>query len=346
MISPFRLEDVKNFTRRWQVTLEQINRMLGTIAGIAWNQVSKSGSQLTDIETRPHSMLQAIEGTGTRHITSGENSEITAIDGLSAGMVAKTEDATYSARTITAPAAGITVTNGDGTSGNPTLTLANDLAAVEGLSSTGLAARTATDTWAVRTITGTDGAITVTNGNGVSENPVIDLQEVYNDLNMPVTSLAPGATAPGNFTIPGTGLVIKSFTGTAAAQSAHGTLEILHDYKEGSDIIPHIHWCPTTTGAGDVKWQLEYSWANGGGTITTSTTISATATVSGTVANEQRLNFPTITGTGKTIGSRFVYRLFRDPADGADTYAADAGAFDFGIHYLMDTVGSRQVTTK
>lgn len=78
-------------------------------------------------------------------------------------------------RTITGPAAGITVTNGDGVSGNPTLALANDLAALEGLSSTGMIARTATDTATTRTITGTANEITVTNGNGVSGNPTLSL---------------------------------------------------------------------------------------------------------------------------------------------------------------------------
>ena len=168
----------------------------------------------------------------------------------------------------------------------------------------------------------------------------------WNDINLSINSLAPGATAPGNFSIPGTSLQIKAFTGTGVTQSAHGSLEILHDYKEGTDIVPHIHWCPTTTGLGDVKWQLEYSWLNGGSTVTTSTTITVTVAASGTVAHEQRTNFPAISGTGKLIGSRFVFRVFRDAADGADTYAADAGAFDFGVHYERDTIGSRQITTK
>jgi hypothetical protein len=71
--------------------------------------------------------------------------------------------------TITQPAAGVTVTNGTGTI---TLALANDLAAVEGLSGTGLATRTATDTWTTRTLTAGSG-VTISNGDGVSGNPVI-----------------------------------------------------------------------------------------------------------------------------------------------------------------------------
>lgn len=68
------------------------------------------------------------------------------------GLVARTGSGTTAARTITGPAAGISVTNGDGVSGNPTLALANDLAAIEGLSGTGIARRTGTDTWTVGTI--------------------------------------------------------------------------------------------------------------------------------------------------------------------------------------------------
>lgn len=91
------------------------------------------------------------------------------------GILVQTATDTFAGRTLTGPAAGITVTNGNGVSGNPTLALANDLSALEGLASTGIAVRTATDTWAQRTITGTAGQITVTNGNGVSGNPTLSL---------------------------------------------------------------------------------------------------------------------------------------------------------------------------
>lgn len=105
------------------------------------------------------------------------DSDLTALAALAAtaGLLARTGAGAFSVRTLTAPAAGITVSNGDGASGNPTLALANDLSALEALGSTGLAARTAADTWAQRTITGTANHISVTNGNGVSGNPTLDV---------------------------------------------------------------------------------------------------------------------------------------------------------------------------
>lgn len=54
-----------------------------------------------------------------------------------------------------------------------------DLTALAALSGTGLAARTAADTWAQRSIVGTSNRITLTDGNGVSGNPTIDIASTY-----------------------------------------------------------------------------------------------------------------------------------------------------------------------
>lgn len=125
-------------------------------------------------------------GTATQALAIGGpgafqavDADLTAIAALSTtGLAVRTAANTWALRSITAPAAGITITNGDGVSGNPTLALANDLAALEGLSTTGLIARTADGAATTRTITGTVGIVTVSNGNGVSGNPTIDLETV------------------------------------------------------------------------------------------------------------------------------------------------------------------------
>lgn len=96
--------------------------------------------------------------------------------GMSAnGIYARVSASTAAPRAIMPPASGITVTNGDGVAGNPTIGLANDLAAVEGLGCTGGTYRTATDSWTCRTIGGTANEITIANGDGVSGPPVASL---------------------------------------------------------------------------------------------------------------------------------------------------------------------------
>lgn len=57
--------------------------------------------------------------------------------------------------------------------------LDSDLTAIAALSSTGLAARTASNTWAQRTISGTANRLSVTNGDGVSGNPTLNIDTAY-----------------------------------------------------------------------------------------------------------------------------------------------------------------------
>jgi hypothetical protein len=68
----------------------------------------------------------------------------------SIGFAVRTASDTWAQRSFSAPAAGLTITNPAGIAGNPMFALANDLAALEGLSGYGIAERTGTDAWAQR----------------------------------------------------------------------------------------------------------------------------------------------------------------------------------------------------
>lgn len=147
--------------------------------------------------------------------------DLAAYEGLSTnGLVARTGDGIATTRTLTAPAAGITVTNGGGVAGNPTLVLANDLAALEGLGSTGFAARTTTDTWAQRALTAPAAGFTITNPAGVAGNPTFVLANdlaAYEGLsaNGLVARTGDGTASARTLTAPAAGITVSNGDGVA-----------------------------------------------------------------------------------------------------------------------------------
>ncbi len=106
--------------------------------------------------------------------------DLAGVEGLSGtGLAVRTGTDSWAVRTLQPPSAGISITNGDGISGDPTLALTHDLEALEGLSGTGLAVRTAASTWTNRQIQGTPSQIDVSDGSGVFGDPVISIALTY-----------------------------------------------------------------------------------------------------------------------------------------------------------------------
>ena len=92
-----------------------------------------------------------------------------------AALSSSTATGTVTSVNIIQPTEGITASGGPITSsGSITLALANDLAAVEGLTGTGLAVRTGTSTWATRSLTQGTG-VSITNADGVAGAPTINV---------------------------------------------------------------------------------------------------------------------------------------------------------------------------
>jgi hypothetical protein len=138
--------------------------------------------------------------------------------------------------------------------------------------------------------------------------------------------------------------------------SVHFSVQMPHAWAEGTDIDPHVHWVPNSDGApaAHVVWTLEYTWQN----ALTGDVFHATSETSGTLTNPssevsgagQHAHYITdlgdISGTGKTISSVLVCRLYRDADNAADDYDDTAGLLYFDIHYQVDALGSKDEYTK
>jgi hypothetical protein len=125
--------------------------------------------------TAARSTLGVVIGTDVQAYDAGLGS----LAGMTGpGLVAVNGDGnTFTARSLVEPAAGLTISNKDG-GGNMTFALANDLAALEGLATTGMIVRTGDGTATTVSISGTAGNIVVTNGDGVAGGPSLDLGTV------------------------------------------------------------------------------------------------------------------------------------------------------------------------
>lgn len=158
------------------VTIASSDVVVASAAGLL-----AAANNLSDVADKPTSRINLGVQIGVD--VQAYDADLAALAALATtGILVRTGAGTASARTLIAPAAGITVTDGDGVSGNPTLVLANDLAALEALAATGFAVRTAANTWAQRTITAQDGQISINQGDGVAGNPTVGLGTLQDTL--------------------------------------------------------------------------------------------------------------------------------------------------------------------
>ena len=129
-------------------------------------------------------------------------------------------------------------------------------------------------------------------------------------------------------------------------------IQLPHAYKLGTDINAHVHWVPKATGSNFVSWGLEYTWQNLNFVFGNTTIISGNQTTgavtSPIVSSHYKTLMGTISGSGKTLSSMLVCRLFRDAAGAlkTDNYDDDAGLLEIDFHYQIDRPGSREPFVK
>ena len=170
----------------------------------------------------------------------------------------------------------------------------------------------------------------------------------WDDLRFPAQGINPAGTSA-----PPTVVTADPWAGTllfsaSATNVVVGTAQMPHAWKEGTDVEPHIHWCPTSTHTGNVAWRFSYQVANIGATFPATLTTAGILVDAGdgTTNKHQVHDFADIDMDGKTISCMIVWKLERVGGNVADTYTGTARFLELDFHYEIDSPGSAEETTK
>jgi hypothetical protein len=173
---------------------------------------------------------------------------------------------------------------------------------------------------------------------------------VWEDANFDPTMLTGGGNLPSQILFASTSLLIAGFSGSQT-DIVYATIEIPHCAKlnaPGETTVKcsfHAHLYPTDTAGGNTRWGLEYLFTKEGVAVTTSTTIYKTVTLGTAAWAKQSFAFDDIT-VPEELGSQFHWRFFRLGRNALDTSTADVAVGTVGLHYEIDSIGSRQILTK
>lgn len=173
---------------------------------------------------------------------------------------------------------------------------------------------------------------------------------VFDDLLPTIANANTGGAAPNMTLMGGSGTIrAQEFANLSSAEEYQACWQLPHGWKEGSDIVPHIHlYIPDDGTGGDIVFSMVYTWQNIDNGTMTETTVTSTAitrAANAGINGNAIASFGTIAGTGKTISSLFSARIMRVQA-GADTFSASTWLRSSDLHIEKDTIGSRAISTK
>jgi len=211
-------------------------------------------------------------------------------------------------------------------------------------------------------ISGLSGSVAILSSSGF----IIDSDTLLSDLLRKVFSpiyyddlfvdIAPRTTGVGKPTLSAFSGNIQKYTFAVNDISELSAIELKHDWKEGSEIEIHVHWC--TNGANDatvrgVKWEIDYTWANNleVGNYTafpSATTLSSETSIAENEPDKTHkyTSVLSFTPTGGKIGACLCISLKRIASVTNTAPANNPFVIMVGVHYQIDTIGSLSISSK
>lgn len=166
---------------------------------------------------------------------------------------------------------------------------------------------------------------------------------LYNDYLTPGTSVLRGATAPDLAEFRN-GIFLPAFAGTGTTvEQGFFTLHFLHDIHPSYTPTFHIHWTHNNASpSGNVKWMIDYTYSHGysAGTFAAPTTISVTQAAGAQYTHHITDDDDMPVSVSFEPDGQLLCRIYRDPADAADTFGDDAFLIGIDMHYRVGQVAT------
>lgn len=243
----------------------------------------------TSQPTLTNSRLLSATGSGLTITDNGAGSTLAlALSGAVAslatspqGLVVKDTSTTVTSRTIQAATAGLAVANGNGTAGNPAISLTGMPLYLAQSIGTGLLTRTSADSLGIVTLQGTASEISVTDGAGDGTNPTIGLAD------NPILPGVQGVVVPSGTTGQ---RVLAPTNGTIRYNTTNAQLEA---YSNNA-------WGQLSVGTGITQITLGTGLTGSSNPIVSTGSISIDSTVV-TLSDVQTLTNKTISGLDNSL---------------------------------------------
>ena len=136
---------------------------------------------------------------------------------------------------------------------------------------------------------------------------------------------------------------------------AFASVQMPHNYKEGTDLKVHLHWTPRDRGneenGNTVGWKVDYTVSNINSAFPASSTADLSDACSGTDHQHEITSSVTVSGTGLTISHMIMLRIYRTDTGADDTWvgttvAQSPALLEVDFHYQIDDRGSQDETSK
>ena len=168
----------------------------------------------------------------------------------------------------------------------------------------------------------------------------------WRDIDFPIVIRTTGANIPSYQTIQGN-LITPRWAVNDFYQC--DVQEMVHECKEGSTCYWHLHMLTNGTDATDrfVKWEVEYSYVNNNGQLSTNTIDTFEVSIPANTPSKTMIivSISNFTPSTLLIGGHVYARLRRIASTGtAPTSDPFCGMLQ--LHIQCDTLGSRSMTAK